>query len=122
MDNIQGMALIGSTVYFSRTPARRTGTPGTAIRIFSTFGDDLGHFSTTTTSRSPFAILGSRGELLVPSSAADDHIRPYSPAGGSLGTFHTTTSLNFARQMAIAANGILVAAGFSSNNVARLKP
>lgn len=121
MDNIRGMALVGSTVYVTNA-GTANGAPGGAIRMFSTTGNDLGDFSTTTTSSSPFAILGFRGGLLAASSAADDDIHRYSLAGASQGTFHNTTSLNFAQQMAIAANGDLLVAGFSSKNVVRLNP
>jgi outer membrane protein assembly factor BamB len=80
----------------------------------------MGSFSTATTAPSPFGVLAYQGGLLVSSSAANDDIHRYSPAGAALGTFHNTTALNFAEQMVYASNGDLLVAGFSSNNIARL--
>lgn len=121
LDNIRGMALVGSTVYVSNA-GTANGAPGAAVRMFSTTGADLGHFTTAGTSGSPFAILGFQGGLLVASSQANDDVHRYSLTGTPQGTFHNSTSLNFAQQMAVAANGDVLVAGFSSNNVVRLDP
>ncbi|MFQ3587917.1 MAG: PEP-CTERM sorting domain-containing protein [Fimbriimonadaceae bacterium] len=120
LDNIRGMALVDSTVYVANSGTLNS-APGAAIRMFSTTGADLGHFATPA-SGSPFAILGFQGGLLVASSTANDDVHRYSLTGVSQGTFHNSTNLNFAQQMAIAANGDVLVAGFSSNNIVRLDP
>jgi MYXO-CTERM domain-containing protein len=118
LDNIRGMARVGSTVYVSNA-GTANGAPGAAVVMFGTDGTPMGSFTTPSAS-SPFALLPTAGSLLVASSAANDDIHRYSFAGVSLGTFHNTASLNFAQQMAVAANGNILVAGFSSNNVVRL--
>lgn len=66
---------------------------------------------------SPFGVLNNQGSLLVSSSSANDDIHRYSYGGTSLGTFHNSTGLNFAEQMAYNSAGAVMTAGFSSNNV-----
>lgn len=118
LDNIRGMALVGSTVYVSNS-GTANGAPGAAVVMFGTDGSAMGSFATPNAS-SPFALLPLGGSLLVASSAAADDIHRYSFTGSSLGTFHDSTTLNFAQQMAVAANGNVLVAGFSSNNIVRL--
>lgn len=120
LDNIRGMALVGSTVYVSNS-GTANGAPGAALVMFGTDGTPMGNFATPQAS-SPFAVLPFGGGLLVASSNANDDIHRYSLGGSSLGTFHNSTTLNFAQQMAVAPNGDILAAGFSSNNVVRLDP
>lgn len=120
LDNLRGMALVGSTVYVSNA-GTANGAPGGALVMFGTDGTPMGSFGTPNAA-SPFAVLASGGGLLVASSAANDDIHRYSLTGTSLGTFHNSTSLSFAQQMAVAANGDILAAGFSSSNVVRLDP
>lgn len=121
LDNIRGMALVGNRLYVTNA-GTANGAPGPAIRIFDTLGNDLGFFSTATFSSSPFAVMPFRGDLLVANSNANDDVHRYTLAGASVGTFHNSTTLNFAQQMAIATNGDVLVAGFSSNNVVRLDP
>ncbi len=115
LDNIRGMALIGSTVYVTNA-GTANGAPGGAVRMFDTTGASLGHFLTPNAS-SPFGILAHQGGMLVSSSAANDDVHRYTLAGTSAGTFHNSTSLNFAEQMDHNVNGNVLVAGFSSNNV-----
>ncbi|CAN5644166.1 hypothetical protein BH20VER1_BH20VER1_05610 [soil metagenome] len=119
MDNIRGMALIGDTVYVTNS-GTANGAPGNAIIRVSLSGTILGNFSAVGLAPSPFGILEHQGGMLVSSSSANDDIHRFTLAGASLGTFHNSTSLNFAQQMAYATNGDVLAAGFSSNNVVRL--
>ena len=88
--------------------------------MFDTSGNSLGFFATTASS--PFGILEHQASLLVSSDVANDDVHRYSFTGTSLGTFHNTTSLNFAEQMDHATNGDVLVAGFSSNNIVRLDP
>lgn len=120
LDNIRGMALIGNKVYVTNS-GTNNGAPGAAIVIFDTAGAPLGSFPTPG-APSPFAILSHQGGMLVASSSANDDVHRYSLSGVSGGTFHNTASLNFAEQMAVAPNGDVWVAGFSSNNVVRLDP
>ena len=119
MDNVRGMELANNTVYLCND-GTSNGAPGSALRMFDTAGNSLGSFPTPASS--PFGILDHQGGLLVSSDVANDDVHRYSYAGTSLGTFHNTTSLNFAEQMDHATNGDVLVAGFSSNNIARLDP
>jgi hypothetical protein len=119
LDNVRGMARVGSTVFVSNA-GTANGAPGGAVVMFGTDGTPMGSFATPNAS-SPFAVLPVTGAgLLVASSNANDDVHRYSLAGASLGTFHNSASLNFAQQMAVAANGDILVAGFSSNNIVRL--
>lgn len=119
MDNIRGMGLIGDTVYVTNS-GTANGAPGNAVIMFDVLGNNKGSFSTVGLAPSPFGILEHQGAMLVSSSSANDDIHRFTLAGASLGTFHNTTSLNFAEQMNYATNGDVLVAGFSSNNVVRL--
>jgi outer membrane protein assembly factor BamB len=121
LDNIRGMGLIGNTVYVTNA-GTANGAPGAAVVMFDTAGNFMGSFGTATTAPSPFGVLGHSGGLLVSSSSANDDIHRYTLTGTPLGTFHNSTSLNFAQQMNFAANGDVLVSGFSSNNVVRLDP
>ncbi len=119
LDNIRGMAQVGGTVYVTNA-GTANGAPGAAVISYSTSGTLLGSFSTAANASSPFALLANQGGLLVASSNANDDIHRYSLAGTPLGTFHNSTTLNFAEQMVYAPNGDVLVAGFSSNNIVRL--
>ncbi len=120
LDNIRGMEQIGNTVYVTNA-GTNNGAPGAAVVKFDTAGNPGGFFATPNAS-SPFGILSHQGGMLVSSSNANDDVHRYTLAGTSAGTFHNSTSLNFAEQMAVAASGDILVAGFSSNNVVRLDP
>lgn len=120
LDNIRGMEQIGNTVYVTNA-GTANGAPGAAVVKFDTAGNPGGFFLTPNAS-SPFAILEHQGGMLVASANANDDVHRYTLAGTSAGTFHNSTALNFAEQMAVAANGDILVAGFSSNNVVRLDP
>ncbi|MBX3726584.1 MAG: hypothetical protein KF823_11795 [Xanthomonadales bacterium] len=119
LDNLRGMAIVGDEVWLTNS-GTANGAPGAALVRISLTGTVLGSISMAASSSSPFAILVREDDVLVANSNANDDIHRYDDAGASLGTFHNTTSLNFAQQMAIAINGDVLAAGFSSNNVVRL--
>ena len=121
LDNVRGMALVGSTVYLANA-GTGNGAPGASLVMFSTAGALLGNFSTAGLSTGPFGILAVQGGLLVSSDAANDDIHRFTLTGTSLGTFHNSTSLNFVEQLTLSASGSVLAAGFSSNNVATLDP
>lgn len=113
MDNIRGMGLIGDTVYVTNA-GTANGAPGNAVIMFDLLGNNKGFFSTVGLAPSPFGILEHQGAMLVSSSSANDDIHRFTLAGASLGTFHNSTSLNFAEQMCYATNGNVLVAGFSS--------
>jgi hypothetical protein len=119
LDNVRGMGLIGGTVYVTNSGTNNS-APGNSVVMFDTAGTNLGFFSTVGLAPSPFGILEYPTGMLVSSSSANDDVHIFSLAGASLGTFHNSTSLNFAEQMDYAANGDVLVAGFSSNNVVRL--
>ena len=94
------------------------GAPGAALYRFDQAGTNLGSFATPFSS--PFHVLEHQGSILVASDAANDDVHRYSYAGASVGTFHNSTSLNFAEQMDHDLSGNVLVAGFSSNNIVRL--
>jgi hypothetical protein len=121
LDNVRGMAVIGNTVYVANA-GTANGAPGNAVAMYSTTGTFLGSFPTTGLAPSPFGILADQGGILVSSSSANDDIHRFTLTGTSVGTFHNSASLNFVEQLAFASNGSILAAGFSSNNIAFLDP
>ncbi|MEP6821881.1 MAG: hypothetical protein ABI946_05970, partial [Chthoniobacterales bacterium] len=121
LDNVRGMALVGSTVYVTNA-GTNNGAPGNAIVMYDTSGALLGNFPTTGLAPSPFSILAHQGGILVGSSSANDDIHRFTLTGTSVGTFHNSASLNFVEQLAFASDGSILAAGFSSNNIAFLDP
>lgn len=121
LDNVRGMGLVNNTVYVTNAGTANT-APGNAVVMYDTAGAGLGSFATTGLAPSPFGVLGHQGGLLISSSSANDDIHRFDLTGSALGTFHNSTSLNFAEQMDVALNGDILVAGFSSNNVARLDP
>ncbi len=117
LDNIRGMALIDGVLYVTNAGTMNS-APGAAIVKFdASTGAPLGFFSTTGLAPSPFGILRDGDTILVSSASANDDIHRFDMNGASLGTFHNSNSLNFAEQMAFDANGNILVAGFSSNNV-----
>lgn len=119
LDNVRGMALLGGVIHITNSGTANT-APGNSVVRFDSAGNNLGFFSTVGLAPSPFGILEHPLGMLVSSSSANDDIHAFTLAGVSAGTFHNTTSLNFAEQMNYAANGDVLVAGFSSNNVVRL--
>ncbi|QOJ17821.1 MAG: hypothetical protein HRU76_09595 [Phycisphaeraceae bacterium] len=112
MDNIRGMGLVNGRVYVTNA-GTANGAPGAAVIMFDTAGNNLGFFATPN-APSPFGILNHQGGILVSSSSANDDIHRYSISGVSQGTFHNSTSLNFAEQMDHDHSGNVLVAGFSS--------
>ncbi|NUL81914.1 MAG: hypothetical protein HUU60_04210 [Armatimonadetes bacterium] len=118
-DNIRGMGRVGDTIYVTNA-GTANGAPGNAVVMLDPSGAPLGSFSTVGLAPGPFGVLEHQSGILVSSSSANDDIHKFSLTGTPLGTFHNTTSLNFAEQMAYAADGNVLVGGFSSNNVVRL--
>lgn len=119
MDNIRGLTLVGSTVYVTNS-GTGGGAPGNAVILFDTAGTYLSQFSTTGTCPSPFSVLAFQGDLLVAGSSGTDDVHRYTLAGAPLGTFHNTTQLAFAHQLALASDGNVWCGGFTTNNVVKL--
>ncbi|MBX3462278.1 MAG: hypothetical protein KF830_03835, partial [Planctomycetes bacterium] len=119
LDNIRGMALIGGIVYVTNA-GTQNGAPGNCVICFDVAGNYLFHFDTNTTASSPFSVLAWQGDILVASSNANDDVHRYTLTGTSLGTFHNSTGLNFAHQLAPASDGNVWCGGFSTNNVVKL--
>jgi hypothetical protein len=120
LDNVRGMALIGNTVYVTNA-GTGNGAPGNAVVMYSTSGALLGSINANALAPSPFG-LAHQGGILVSSSSANDDIHRFTLTGTSIGTFHNSATLNFVEQLAFASNGSILAAGFTSNNVAFLDP
>lgn len=118
LDNVRGMGFANNTVYLTND-GTGNGAPGPSLHMYDTSGNPQGFFTLSNTS-GPFHVLDYRNSLLVSSDAANDDIHRYTYGGASMGVFHNSTSINFAEQMAYAANGDILVAVFSSNVVARL--
>jgi len=118
-DNVRGMGQFGGKVYITST-GTGNGAPGRQVRMFDTAANDLGNFLTPASSG--FHVFPHQGGLLISSDAANDDIHRYDLGGNSLGTFHNSTSLNFAEQMDYTLTGDILVAAFSSNQVVRLDP
>lgn len=122
MDNIRGMGMVGNTVYVTNG-GTANGAPGAnSVVMFNSDTTPAGFFLTTGLAPSPFGVLHHQGTLLVSSSSGNNDIHRFTITGVSIGPFHNSTSINFAEQMAHAATGDVLVAGFSSNNVAWLDP
>src|SRR3954468_13286128 len=121
LDNVRGIAMVGNVIYVANS-GTANGAPGAAVVMFSTSGAPLGNFSTTGFAPGPFYILEQQGTLLVSSDTGNNDIHRFTLGGVSVGAFHNSTALNFVEQMGMAANGSILAAGFSTNNIAFLDP
>lgn len=119
LDNIRGMALIGGTVYVTNS-GTANGAPGAAIVCFDTAGNYQFHFTTTTTSSSPFSVMAFQGDILVASSTAANDVHRYTTAGVSVGLFHDSASLAFAHQLAPASDGNVWCGGFTTGGIVKL--
>ncbi|MBC7938406.1 MAG: hypothetical protein H7Z19_01360 [Chitinophagaceae bacterium] len=117
LDNVRGMGIANGVLHVSNAGAAN-GAPGAALVRYSLTGAPLGALPTASSS-SPFDVIDFQGGLLVSSSNANDDLHRYSYAGASVGTFSNGATLNFAEQIDVTANGQLLVAGFSSNNVVR---
>lgn len=117
-DNIRGMAFANGVVYVTNDG---TGNGATADSLVC-FDSSGNHLQTLPLSNSvsPFGVLPWQGDLLVTGSSNNQDVHRYTTAGVSVGTFHNSTSLNFAHQISPASDGNLWCAGFSSNNVVKL--
>ena len=122
LDNNRGMEVIGNLVYVANA-GTQNGAPGNAVVVFDQTGTLVTSFPTAGLAPSPFDVLEyPGGELLVGSSSANDDVHRFTLAGTSVGTFHNSTSLNFAQQLSYASNGDVLVGAFSSNAVVRLDP
>lgn len=119
LDNVRGMGRAGNTIYVTSV-GTGNGAPGRQVRMYDTTGGFLGSFLTPASSG--FHVFEHQGGLLVSSDAANDDIHRYSLAGADLGTFHNSTSINFAEQMTYDPSGNILVAGFSTNSIHRVDP
>ena len=118
LDNVRGIDVINNVLHVSNAGSGNS-AQGASLVQFDSAGTNLG-FLAMTNSPGPFDVIDYQGGLLVSSSSANDDIHRYTYAGASVGTFYNNSALNFVEQLRLASNGDVLAAGFSSNNVARL--
>lgn len=119
MDNLRGMALIGSTVYVTQS-GTGGGAPGNAVILFDTAGTYLSQFTTSGLAPGPFAVLAFQGDLLVSGSSGNDDVHRFTSAGASVGTFHNTAAISFSHQLAPASDGNVWCASFTTGDVLKL--
>jgi hypothetical protein len=109
LDNIRGMEFVNGELYVSNF-GNTGGAPGPALVRFSPAGVNLGSFPVG----DPFDVIEFQGGLLVCDITAFQLVR-YSYTGTNLGVFHDSdglTGIDFPEQLALRANGNVLAAGF----------
>ena len=120
LDNIRGMAFVNGVVYVTNA-GTANGAPGAnAIVCFDSTGNWLFNFLTTGTAPSPFSVMPFQGDILVSSSSGTDDVHRFTTAGVSVGTFHNSTSLAFAHQLAPASDGNVWCGGFTTGGIVKL--
>ncbi len=110
LDNMRGMHLFNGVVYVANA-GTANGAPGAAIVMFDTSGTRLGHFACP----DPFDIIDFEGDLLI-TNIAGDNIERFTTGGVFVSTFHDSdgvSGIDFPQQLARAADGGVLCAGFS---------
>jgi hypothetical protein len=109
LDNVRGLEFANGEVYLSNAGVGG-GAPGEAVVRFSPAGVNLGSFPVG----NPFDVIEFQGGLLVCDITAHQLVK-YSYTGALVGIFHDSdglTGIDFPEQMALRANGNVLAAGF----------
>ena len=112
MDNIRGMEFADGTVYVSNS-GTNNGAPGDAIITFDAAGNPTGNFAGV---GDPFDILDVGNGILIDDIAGED-INFFNYDGSFVSNYVDSDGINgidFPQQMALASNGNVLAAGFSS--------
>jgi len=118
LDNIRGMIYSNGIVYVTNDGGSNGATTDSLV-MFDATGAHLGTLPLSD-SPSPFSVLPWQGDLLVASSSAGDDVHRYTLGGVSVGTFHDSTSINFAHQMSPASDGNVWVATFTSDTLVKL--
>ncbi len=118
LDNVRGIVFDNGIVY-ACNDGPNNGATADSLVTFDPAGNWLATYPLTGIN-SPFGVLPWQGDLLVTGSSGLDDVHRYTVAGVSLGTFHSSSSLNFAHQIRPASDGNLWCAASSTSNVAKL--
>lgn len=118
LDNVRGMGVGGGRILLTNAGSAN-GAPGPAIVRITSAGDLDGSISMVGLAPSPFGIFATGTGFLVSSSSANDDVHRFDLAFAPVGTFHNSTTLNFAEQFARDGNDNVIVAGFSSGNLVR---
>ncbi len=119
LDNVRGLSVINGLVYVTSS-GTQNGAPGPVVQVFDPAGNFVFGFSTTGLAPSPFSVLSFQGDVLVASSSANDDVHRFTVTGTSVGTFHNTASISFAHQIALASDGNVWCAAFTTGSVFKL--
>jgi hypothetical protein len=112
LDNVRGMTFHNGIVY-ACNDGPNNGATADSLVAFDPAGNWLATYPLSNTI-SPFGVTAFQGDLLVSGSSNNEDVHRYTLTGTSLGTFHNSTSLNFAHQVLPAADGNVWCAGSSS--------
>ncbi|MBL9079956.1 MAG: hypothetical protein JNL08_20850 [Planctomycetes bacterium] len=119
LDNVRGMVFHNGVVYACNDGGGNGATPN-SLTTFDAAGNWLATYALAGIN-SPFGVVPFQGDLLVTGSSGLDDVHRYTTAGVSLGTFHNSTSVNFAHQVGVASDGnVWVASSSTPSGVTKL--
>ncbi|MCC5824209.1 MAG: hypothetical protein LAT64_12645 [Phycisphaerales bacterium] len=111
IDNIKGMELVGNQVWLTNAGTNQ-GAPGNSIVFIDAVSGDI--TGSVSTNGSLFDLIHYNGQILG-SNISNHNLELYDLDGNFVGNFHEPTppGLRFPQQLALRANGNVLAAGFS---------
>lgn len=118
LDNCRGMSLVNGLVHIANDGSGN-GAVADSLTVFDPAGNFVAAYPLPSTT-SPYSVIDHQGGLLVASAAANDDLHRYTYAGTSLGTFHNTTAIDFAHQVARANDGHVWCATFTTSTLVKL--
>jgi hypothetical protein len=118
LDNVRGMGVGGGHILLTNS-GTANGAPGPAIVKITGAGVLDGSINVASFAPSPFGIFATGTGFLVSSSSPNDDIHRFDLDFASVGTFHNSTTLNFAEQLARDGGDHVIVAGFTSGNLVR---
>jgi hypothetical protein len=113
LDNIKGMEVVGDRVWVSNAGSGN-GAPGNSIVFIDTATNSVS--GSVATNGSLFDMINFNGQVLA-SNIGNEDLELYDTDGNFVGTFHASdgaSGIDFPQQLALRANGNVLAAGFSS--------
>jgi hypothetical protein len=118
LDNCRGMSLINGLVHIANDGAGN-GAFANSLTVFDPAGNFVTAYPLASTG-GPYSVIPHEGGLLVASSDPNDDLHRYTTNGVSLGTFHNTTAVDFAHQVARANDGHVWCATFTTSALVKL--
>lgn len=119
LDNIRGMAFVNGLVYVTNATTAN-GAPGNALVVFDAAGNFVQSISTNGFANGPFSVMPFQGDLLVGGGTNANDIHRFTTAGAPVGVFHNSTTISFVHQIALASDGNVWCAGFTTGGVSKI--